>query len=55
LIALVPTDQPQVIRAFEHLGFQNEFVHRDYAMLQDGHTLDVAELVLYLIDHTGEF
>jgi RimJ/RimL family protein N-acetyltransferase len=55
LIALVPTDQPQVIRAFEHLGFDNEFVHRDYAMLQDGRTLDVAELVLYLIDHSGEF
>jgi RimJ/RimL family protein N-acetyltransferase len=55
LIALVPTDQPQVVRAFETLGFTNEFVHRDYAMLQDGQTLDVAELVLYLIDHTGEF
>jgi RimJ/RimL family protein N-acetyltransferase len=55
LIAFVPTDQPQVIRAFEHLGFDNEFVHRDYAMLQDGRTLDVAELVLYLIDHSGEF
>jgi RimJ/RimL family protein N-acetyltransferase len=51
----VPTDQPQVIRAFEHLGFKNEFVHTDYAMLQDGRTLDVAELVLYLIDHLGEF
>jgi RimJ/RimL family protein N-acetyltransferase len=55
LIAFVPTDQPQVIKAFEHLGFDNEFVHRDYAMLQDGRTLDVAELVLYLIDHSGEF
>jgi len=55
LIAFVPTDQPQVIRAFEHLGFDNEFLHRDYAMLQDGRTLDVAELVLYLIDHSGEF
>jgi RimJ/RimL family protein N-acetyltransferase len=55
LIALVPTDQPQVISAFEHLGFRNEFVHRNYAMLQDGRTLDVAELVLHLIDHSGEF
>jgi L-amino acid N-acyltransferase YncA len=55
LIAYVPTDQPQVIKAFEHLGFRNEFVHQDYAMLQDGRTLDVAELVLYLIDHSGEF
>ena len=55
LIAFVPTDQPQVIKAFEHLGFANEFLHRDYAMLQDGRTLDVVELVLYLVDHSGEF
>ena len=53
--AFIPTDQPQVINAFEHLGFQNEFTHRDYAMLSDGRTLDVAELVLYIIDHSGEF
>lgn len=55
LIAYVPTDQPQVIKAFEHLAFQNEFTHQDYAMLQDGRTLDVAELVLHLVDHSGEF
>ncbi|MBN1639676.1 MAG: GNAT family N-acetyltransferase [Anaerolineae bacterium] len=55
LIALVPTDQPQVIKAFENLGFRHEFVHRDYAMLHDGRTLDVADLVLYLVDHSGEF
>ena len=55
LIALVPTDQPQVLKAFEEQGFRSEFVHRDYAILQDGRTLDVAELVLCLVDHTGEF
>jgi RimJ/RimL family protein N-acetyltransferase len=55
LITLIPTDQPQVIKAFENLGFRNEFTHTDYAMLQDGRTLDVAELVLHLIDHSGEF
>ena len=55
LISLVPTDQPQVIKAFEHQGFQAEFIHKDYAILQDGRTLDVAELVLYIVDHTGEF
>ena len=55
LIALVPADQPQVIKAFEHQGFKNEFLHKDYAILRDGHTLDVAELVLYLVDHSGEF
>ena len=55
LIAFVPADQPQIIKAFDHLGFRNEFMHQDYAMLQDGRTLDVAELVLYLVDHSGEF
>lgn len=55
MIAYVPTDQPQVVKAFENLGFRNEFIHEDYAMLQDGRTLDVAELVLYLVDHSGEF
>jgi RimJ/RimL family protein N-acetyltransferase len=55
LHALVPADQPQVIRAFEHQGFKNEFVHQDYAILHDGRTLDVVELVLYLVDHSGEF
>lgn len=55
LIALVPADQPQVIKAFERLGFKNEFTHRDYAILQNGSTLDVVELVFYLVDHSGEF
>jgi L-amino acid N-acyltransferase YncA len=55
LIALVPEDQPHVIKAFENRGFRNEFTHRDYAVLRDGRTLDVAELVLYLVDHSGEF
>jgi RimJ/RimL family protein N-acetyltransferase len=53
--ALVPSDQPHVIKAFEHLGFKNEFILRDYAILQDGHTIDVAELVLYQVEHTGEY
>ena len=55
LIALAPTDQPQVIKAIQNLGFKNEFTHKDYAILHNGTTLDVAELVLYLVDHTGEF
>ena len=51
----IPTDQPTIIKAFENLGFRYEFTHQDYAMLQDGRTLDVAELVLYLVNHSGEF
>jgi len=47
--------QETFVKAFENLGFRNEFVHQDYAMLQDGHTLDVAELVLHMVDHSGEF
>jgi RimJ/RimL family protein N-acetyltransferase len=55
VIALVPTDQPQVVKAFEQQGFKNEFIHEDYAILNDGQTLDVAELVFYVVDHSGEF
>ncbi len=55
LLALVPADQPRVIRAFEHQGFKNVITHQDFAILHDGHTLDVTELVLYMVDHTGEF
>jgi RimJ/RimL family protein N-acetyltransferase len=55
LIALVPTDQPQVVKAFEQQGFKSDHVHEDYAILADGRTLDVAELVLRMVDHSGEF
>jgi RimJ/RimL family protein N-acetyltransferase len=55
LVALVPADQPYVIKAFENLGFKNEFTHRNHAILPDGRVLDVAELVRYLVDHSGEF
>lgn len=55
LIALVPTDQPQVIKAFEQQGFRNEFTHRDYAIFLDGRVVDMAELVWYIVDHKGEF
>ena len=55
LIAMVPTDQLYVIKAFENLGFQNELTHQNYAILRDGHMVDVSELVLYLADHSGEF
>jgi L-amino acid N-acyltransferase YncA len=55
LIALVPTEYPNVIRGYEDMGFKNEFTHRNYAIWHDGRLSDMDELVLYLVEHTGEF
>ena len=55
VIAEVVVTQPQVIRAFEELGFKFEFRYRDYFMTREGETYDMAVLVLYLTNHQGEF
>jgi len=55
IIAEVVVTQPQVIRAFEELGFKFEFRYRDYFMTREGETYDMAILVLYLTNHQGEF
>lgn len=55
IIAEVVVTQPQVIRAFEELGFKFEFRYRDYFMTHEGETYDMAILVLYLTNHQGEF
>ena len=47
--------QPSVIKAFEALGYQQEAMLRDYFMTRSGETLDVAILVLRIVDHTGAF
>lgn len=47
--------QPQVIKAFEALGYQHEATLRDYFITGSGETLDVALLVLRIVDHTGDF
>lgn len=55
IIAEVVVSQPQLIRAFEELGFKFEFRYRDYFITREGDTYDMAVLVLYLTDHRGEF
>ena len=47
--------QPQVIKAFEALGYQQEAVLRDYFITGSGETLDTAILVLRIVDRTGNF
>ncbi len=55
LYAEIVTSQPQVIRAFEDLGFQHEVTLRDYFVTDSGEPRDMAILVLRLVDHSGEF
>jgi RimJ/RimL family protein N-acetyltransferase len=55
LYAEVLVLQPQIIKAFEDLGFRNEIILSDYFMMDNGDTLDMAILVLQLVDHAGEF
>lgn len=55
LYAEVLTLQPQIIKAFEGLGFHHEITLRDYFIADSGETLDMAIMVLRLVDHSGEF
>lgn len=55
LYAEVLVMQPQIIKAFEDLGFRNEVILGDYFMMDNGETLDMAIMVLQLVDHAGEF
>lgn len=55
LYAEVLTLQHRVISAFEDLGFQPEVTLRDYFITDRGETLDMAILVLRLVEHSGEF
>jgi len=55
LYAEVLTIQPQVMHAFADLGFQHEVTLRDYFMTDSGDTLDMAIMVLRLVERSGEF
>lgn len=55
LYSEVVTNQGRVIKAFEDLGFQQEVTLRDYFITSSGETLDMAVLVLRLVEHSGEF
>jgi RimJ/RimL family protein N-acetyltransferase len=47
--------QPNVIKAFEALGYRQEAVLRDYFLTGNNETLDVAILVRRIVDRTGDF
>ena len=56
LYAEVLTMQPQIIKAFEDLGFRHEITLSDYFITDSGETMDMAILALRLVDdHLGEF
>lgn len=55
LIAEVVESQPQVIHAFERLGFERQFVWKDMFMTPEGETLDMVVLVNYLKRPTDNF
>ena len=55
LIAEVVTDQSNVIKAFQHLGFQLHSTIEDYFMLPDGDKRDVAVLIMNLNLKKEEF
>lgn len=48
VVAEVVESRPNVIHAFERLGFERQFVFRDQFMTADGETLDMIVLVHYL-------
>ncbi len=55
LYAEVLTMQPQIIKAFEDLGFKHEVTLSDYFITDSGETMDMAIMALRLVDHSGEF
>ena len=55
LLAEVVTNQVQVIKAFQNLGFKQEFVYRDFFMTPQGETSDVALLILRIVENPATF
>ena len=48
VIAEIVESRPQVIHAFERLGFERQFAWKDLFMTGEGETLDMMVLVNYL-------
>ncbi len=55
LIAEIPVEQSNAIKAFKGVGFEARFTREDYFMTPDGITHDVTVLTLRLVKPTGEF
>ncbi len=55
VIAEVVESRPQVIHAFERLGFERQFAWRDLFMTPEGETLDMVVVINFLKRRTEEF
>lgn len=55
VIAEVVENQPQVIHAFEHAGFERQFAWKDLFMTPEGDTLDTIVLVNFLQRSEDDF
>lgn len=55
VIAEIVETQPQVIHAFERLGFERQFSWRDLFMTPQGETLDMIVLINFLKRRTEDF
>ncbi|MBN1955612.1 MAG: GNAT family N-acetyltransferase [Anaerolineae bacterium] len=51
----VVINQAHVIRGFQDMGFRHEVTLQDYFITSKGDLLDMAILVLRMVDHTGQF
>jgi hypothetical protein len=55
VIAEIVESRPQVIHAFEQLGFERQFAWRDLFMTPQGETLDMVVLINFLKRRSEEF
>ncbi len=55
VLAEIVESRPQVIHAFERLGFERQFAFKDLFMTPEGETLDMIVLVNFLKRHAEDF
>lgn len=55
VLAEVPVSQAQVVKAFQNLGFKQEFVYGDFFMTPQGETIDVALMIMRLVEYPAAF
>jgi RimJ/RimL family protein N-acetyltransferase len=55
VVAEIVSSQVQAIKAFESLGFRQEYRHEDYFLFRDDETFDLVVFVLRLAPPPGKF
>jgi RimJ/RimL family protein N-acetyltransferase len=55
VVAEIVSDQVQAIKAFESLGFKQEYRHADFFLFRDDETMDLVAYVLRLAPPPGRF